>query len=392
MKKQLPSLMTMLSEIIATPSISSPSDVYDTSNQAVIEKLHSWLSDLGFQCEAIPVPDSNGSQSKNKFNLIATLGSGDGGLVLAGHTDTVPCNENLWNSDPFTLTEVDNKLYGLGTTDMKSFFPIVIEAIKLCLQQGLDKNTNLKQPIIILATADEETTMAGARSLVTQGRPKARHAIIGEPTNLTPAIAHKGMMMESIRIEGHSGHSSDPSLGVNAMEAMHSAMTSLLAWRDHLQVKHQNPLFSIPVPTLNLGCIHGGDNPNRICGVCELQFDIRPLPGMSIEELRNEITQWLKPIEQQYPGISLNVNPGLPPFSGDENCEIVNIVETLTGQKAMSVAFGTEAPYYQQLGIQPVILGPGGIAQAHQPNEFLELNTLQPMIEIVKGAITQLCL
>ncbi|MBL4868437.1 MAG: acetylornithine deacetylase [Pseudomonadales bacterium] len=387
MTTKIPSLMTMLSEIIAEPSISSTSPSYDTSNQSVVEKLDSWLTDLGFHCETLLVPNS-----KNKYNLIATLGKGDGGLVLAGHTDTVPCNENLWNSDPFTLTEVDQKLYGLGTTDMKGFFPIVIEAIRQCVHEGLK---DLKHPIIILATADEETTMAGARALVEQGRPTARHAIIGEPTGMTPAIMHKGMMMETIRIQGHSGHSSDPSLGVNAIEAMHSAIGALMAWREHLQSKYNNPRFAVPVPTLNLGCIHGGDNPNRICGACELQFDLRPLPGMSIDYLRHEIAEKLKVIEHQYPGITLSVNsiyPGLPPFSGDEESEIVKVVETLTGQKAIAVAFGTEAPYYQQLGIQPVILGPGNVAQAHQPNEFLELYTLKPMIEIIVGAVSQLCL
>lgn len=376
--------MTMLSEIIAEPSISCTTSSHDQSNLSVVEKLHSWLTDIGFECESQLVPDTN-----NKYNLIATLGKGDGGLVLAGHTDTVPCNENLWNSDPFTLTERDQKLFGLGTTDMKSFFPIVIEAIKQF------KKEDLKHPIIVLATADEETTMAGARALVKQGRPKARYAVIGEPTGMTPITMHKGMMMEAIRIQGHSGHSSDPSLGVNALEAMHVAIGTILDWRKELQTKYHNPRFAIPVPTINLGCIHGGDNPNRICGACELQIDVRPLPGLSIEELRMEITTKLKPIEAQFPGISLTMEPiypGLPPFELSNDSKIVKLAEQLTGQQAESVSFGTEAPYFQQLGMDPIILGPGGISEAHQPNEFLALKTLQPMIDVVKGLVTRLCL
>jgi len=379
-----PSFLSMYQQLIAAPSISSIEDSLCMSNKEVITLLATWCESLGFTCEITELENGKG-----RYNLLAKRGEGDGGLMLAGHTDTVPFDDSRWNYNPFQLSEHDNKLYGLGSIDMKGFFAFVLQAIS-----ELDESKQT-EPLLILATADEETTMAGARALVKQGRPKARYAVIGEPTGMTPITMHKGMMMEAIRIQGHSGHSSDPSLGVNALEAMHVAIGTILDWRKELQTKYHNPRFAIPVPTINLGCIHGGDNPNRICGACELQIDVRPLPGLSIEELRMEITTKLKPIEAQFPGISPTMEPiypGLPPFELSNDSKIVKLAEQLTGQQAESVSFGTEAPYFQQLGMDPIILGPGGISEAHQPNEFLALKTLQPMIDVVKGLVTRLCL
>ena len=166
---------------------------------------------------------------------------------------------------------------------MKGFFAVVLEALR-----GLDL-ASLKRPLVLLATADEESGMCGARSLARLERRLGRHALIGEPTGLRPVRLHKGITMEAIRIQGRSGHSSDPALGNNALEGLHRVMGELLAWRQSLQAQHRNPLFAVEVPTLNLGHVHGGDNPNRICGQCELHIDIRPLPGMSLEDLREAL-------------------------------------------------------------------------------------------------------
>ena len=135
--------------------------------------------------------------------------------------------------DPFALTEKDNKLYGLGITDMKGFFPLVMSAV-----EGLNIG-RFDQPLIILATADEETSMDGARTLAELGRPRAWAAVIGEPTGLVPVMAHKGMMMDEIRLLGQSGHSSNPDLGINAMEAMHAVITDLISYREELKRNYQ---------------------------------------------------------------------------------------------------------------------------------------------------------
>ncbi|MGB0663358.1 MAG: acetylornithine deacetylase [Pontibacterium sp.] len=377
------SVFQMLQALIGTPSVSCTRADLDQSNRAVIELLATWLNDLGFQTEIMPIPGH-----ATKANLIATLGSGPGGLVLSGHTDTVPCNPEKWQSDPFKLTEKDNRFYGLGSCDMKGFFALAIEAARAF------KDETFKQPLIILATADEETSMSGARALAEAGKPKARYAIIGEPTSLRPIHMHKGIMMESVRITGKAGHSSNPALGANAMEAMHSVLTELLTFRSELQANYQNSAFSVSVPTLNLGCIHGGDNPNRICGACELEYDLRPLPGMDLDNLRETIEKRLRPIESKF-GVQLSTGqlfPGVPAFGNDVNSELVKTAEALTGHTATPVAFATEAPFMQQLGMDTVVLGPGSIDQAHQPNEYLAFDQINPTVSLLKQMIAKYCL
>lgn len=378
-----PDMVTMLTELIACPSVSCTAAHWDQSNLNVIEKLETWLSGLGFTTEVMPVPGHPG-----KANLIATLGSGPGGLVLSGHTDTVPYNAELWNSDPFRLTEKDNRFYGLGTCDMKGFFPIAIEAARKFTDQ------TLQQPLIILATADEESSMNGARALAEAGRPKARYAVIGEPTSLRPIYMHKGMMMEQVRVKGSAGHSSDPSLGASALEAMHSVLGELIQFRRELQRDYQNSDFRVSVPTLNLGCIHGGDNPNRICGACEVEYDLRPLPGMSADLLRETITKRLQPLNQQF-GVEIATEalfPGIPAFQNDKHSELVSTAEKLTGYEAEAVAFGTEAPFLQQLGMDTIVMGPGSIDQAHQPDEYLALDQIKPTVAVLEQLIGKYCL
>ena len=253
MPDKIPDTKSLIRELIAIPSVSCTNSRLDQSNAAVIDYLAERFETLGFNIEIQSV-----NKTENKTNLIASIGCGNKGLVLAGHTDTVPFDESQWHSDPFSLVEKENRLYGLGTTDMKSFFALIIDAIR-----DIDLS-QLKQPLIILATADEETSMAGAKAIARHGLDNARHAVIGEPTDMKPIRMHKGMMMESIQLTGLSGHSSDPKHGRNAMEAMHKVMSDLLLWRSELQNKYNNPLFAVPVPTMNFGHIHGGDNPNRI--------------------------------------------------------------------------------------------------------------------------------
>jgi acetylornithine deacetylase len=379
----LPDLMSLLRALIGAPSVSSVSPTWDQSNAQVIALLAGWLEDLGFTVEQIPVTGWPG-----KLNLVASRGSGPDGLVLAGHTDTVPCDPGLWTSDPFQLRERDGRLYGLGTADMKGFFALVLEVLG-----ALDLSL-LRRPLVILATADEESSMCGARALVEQGRRLGRHALIGEPTGLRPVRMHKGITMEAVRITGHSGHSSDPALGNNALEGMYRVLGEILRWREQLQARHHNPAFAVPVPTLNLGHIHGGDNPNRICGQCELHIDIRPLPGMSLDDLRCELERRLRAVLADT-GLGLEVSrlfEGIPAVETPATAPIVQAAEALTGQPAGAVAFGTEAPYLDRLGMQTLILGPGDIDQAHQPDEYLALERIPPYLGLIRDLVGRFCL
>lgn len=381
----VPGFLANLDRLISLPSISSANDRLDMSNRPVIDYLAGCFEDLGFSCELVDCPSASG---QTKTNLVATRGAGPGGLVLSGHTDTVPLDASLWSVDPFRLTQRDNRLYGLGSTDMKGFFPVVIEAVR---SLGI---ASFREPLIVLATADEETSMQGARTIVERGTPRARFAVIGEPTGLVPVKAHKGIMMESIRLLGRSGHSSDPALGNNALDAMHAVMTDLMGWRRELMQRYNNPLFSIAYPTLNLGCIHGGDNPNRICGNCELEIDIRLMPGMDIDAVREELAGRVRGIAEPL-DIGWEVAPlfpGAPAFLADQDSSLLRAVESLTGTAGVSVAFGTEAPHLQKLGMDTIIFGPGHIEQAHQPDEYMSVDMVEAGIGYIRRIIEKACL
>ena len=378
-----PDLLDMIKALISTPSISSANPDYDQSNRPVINLLANWLNELGYQTEILTLDGQS-----DKANLIATLGSGPGGLVLAGHTDTVPYDEGRWSHDPFQLTRANGRLYGLGTSDMKAFLALAIEAA------ASFSAAQFKEPLILVATADEESSMDGARALVAAQRPQARYAVIGEPTGLRPVRMHKGILMESIHVRGRSGHSSDPALGNSALEGMAKVLGELLDWRRELQSEHMNPLFDIPVPTLNPGYIHGGDNPNRICADCELHIDLRPLPGMEIEALRDTLQKRLRTALENS-GLELSCRPlfgATPAMETPAASAIVHSTEELTGYRATSAAFCTEGPYFNQLGIDTVILGPGDIDQAHQPDEYLAEDRITPAIELLRGLIHRFCM
>lgn len=377
----LPDFKQQFKQLLRTNSVSSTQANLDQSNKEVIDLLASWLDELGFKLEIQAV-------AEGKYNLLAQYGSGTGGLVLAGHTDTVPYDETHWASNPLDLYEAENRWYGLGSCDMKGFFAIAIKA----LQPLLDKP--FKQPLFILATCDEESSMNGARTLLASKQKFGRAAVIGEPTNLHPIRLHKGIMMDRIEMIGQSGHSSNPTLGHSALEAMNEAMTILLKLRSKWQQHYQNPLFSVPYPTLNLGCIHGGDNPNRICGQCALEFDLRPLPTMVADDLRATIIQQLTPIIEKHQ-VSLNYQPlfgDIPAFEQNANSELVKLAEKLTGLTSESVAFATEAPFIQQVVGDTIILGAGSIDQAHQPNEYLSLSQIEPYTLLLRQLITHYCL
>ncbi len=378
----LPGFLSMYQQLIAAPSISSLDPALSHSNLPVITLLAQWAEELGFQCEISELQSAPG-----KYNLLARRGSGNGGLMLAGHTDTVPFDDARWSRDPFTLTEKDNRLYGLGSIDMKGFFAFVLQAIS-----ELDTTTQT-EPLMILATADEETTMAGAMEISRHTALKPARCIIGEPTNMTPIFTHKGHMTSMVRVTGRSGHSSDPDRGLNAIEVMHKIITNLLKLKEELKNKYSQEHFAIPYPTLNLGHVHGGDNANRICGCCELHLDMRPLPGLSIAELQALLLGATKEINDQYPGSVevVDMHEPIPAFSGSPDSSLVRLAEKISGEKAEAVNYCTEAPFIQQLGCETIVMGPGSIEQAHQPDEFLAMEKITPSQEIIKRLIAESC-
>ncbi|WP_417658951.1 acetylornithine deacetylase [Pseudidiomarina sp.] len=383
---QLPSFIQMYRDLVAIPSVSCLDPSWDTSNKPVIEKLAGWLESLGFQIDVHELDRQPG-----KYNLLAHYvpdGITEGGLLLSGHTDTVPWDEGRWTHDPFKLREDNGRLYGLGTADMKGFFAFVIEALR-----SIDLRT-LKKPLYILATADEETTMAGARELDAFGHLKPDFAIIGEPTSMTPVVMHKGHLTESIRVTGKSGHSSNPAAGINAIEVMHDVITQLRSVQNDFRKRYHDDSFEVPYPTLNFGAIHGGDAANRICACCELHLDMRPLPGMNIDELYGLIDERLTEVKARYPGaICLqHMHEPIPGYRCDPESEIVQLAQGLTGNPPEPANYCTEAPFVQALGCQTIIMGPGNIAQAHQPDEFIRIDEIAPAQNQLRDLIRSVCL
>ncbi|EPZ4990956.1 acetylornithine deacetylase [Vibrio cholerae] len=375
----LPSFLEVYEGLISTSSISSTDARWDEGNEQVIAKLADWLNALGFSIQIEQV-------APNKQNLIAKLGSGEGGLLLAGHSDTVPFDEGRWNYNPHALTQVNNRFYGLGTADMKGFFAFIYEAVK-----NVDWSKQTK-PLYVLATCDEETTMLGARHFTENAPFKPDYCIIGEPTSLVPIRAHKGHVANAIRVTGKSGHSSNPALGVNAIEIMHEVLFALMQLRDRLIKEYHHPGFEIPTPTLNLGHIHGGDSPNRICGCCELHYDVRPLPGISLDGLDNLMRDALREVQQKWPG-RIELVPLHDPIPGYECAHdhpFIHGISEICQQEAQTVNYCTEAPFLQQI-CPTLVLGPGSIDQAHQPDEFLAFEFIDPTVRVLSRAMQKYC-
>lgn len=381
-KISAPKLKEMVQTIVSTPSVSSTVPQFDQSNQPMVDLLANWLRPLGFDIQVSPIPGYPG-----KVNLIATLGRGRDGLLLSGHTDTVPFDADLWQTDPFKLLDTGDRWYGLGVCDMKSFFAMCIAAVT-----DIDPK-KLKHPIVILGTADEESCMSGARALTLEGLSHPKFALIGEPTGLVPINKHKSIAMLGLRIRGSSGHSSNPALGKNALDATGPVINALIEFRNEMAAQYQDTNFAVTVPTLNLGCVHGGDNPNRICDHVDLSFDLRLLPGMNDLAIIEALGDRIRPlIEQRDLEMELApLHPTIPAFSNDQTT-LLRACEEASGNSAATVAFATEAPFFEALGIETIVMGAGSIDQAHQPNEFLDVAQIDPSIAIIRALITKYCL
>lgn len=379
MNIDLSQYQTQLGQLVAQPSVSCTDAAFDMGNLPVVETLANWFEQLGFHCTLQPV-------AKGKANLIAKKGQGPGGLVLAGHTDTVPFDANLWASDPFKLDRRDDNLFGLGSTDMKGFFPLILAACA-------SFNNSPKQPITILATCDEESSMNGARALSELGGWGAKAAIIGEPTGLVPVYMHKGIMMEAVTIKGAAGHSSNPALGLNAIDVLAEVLAELALLRQELATQYNEPGFEVTHPTMNFGCVHGGDNPNRICDHAALHIDFRATPGLISEQVRSTINQRLQLVAKRT-GAGISIAPlitPVEPFKEPITSELVQLASGFSQADAVAVGFATEAPFLQALGMQTIVMGPGSIDVAHQPDEHIPLDQVDKGFHLLRSLINHYC-
>ncbi|NUM25768.1 MAG: acetylornithine deacetylase [Candidatus Buchananbacteria bacterium] len=360
------------------------------SNRAAADFLCEVLREsLKLSESAIYVTSQDSTEGQEKCNVVATIGAGDGGLMLAGHIDTVSAEPLArWDSNPFELTLKHDKYYGLGTCDMKFFLAAAIAAARNF------SSSTLRRPLVLAFTHDEETSMAGAKRLRRDDVFKSVHyAVVGEPTKLVPVRMHKGWLGAEFTLHGKAGHASDPGCGTSAIELASELLSQLYRYRDEL-TDFRQPLLRPEYPTLNVGLIKGGEGVNRIPASCKLELEIRPIPGQDVQDLIGDLQRIADNMTNgnSHCLASLRVTSApTQPMETSEQSRIVHVAQAVTGQSAIGVPFATEAAIYNAAGLETIVLGPGDIAQAHQPNEFIAAEYLDRTVTVLSTIIEELC-
>ena len=359
----------ILSDLVAFDTESSDLAEFDKSNFELIKYARSFFENLGFSVETTEV-------NTGKYNLIASFGDKNGGLLLSGHTDTVPCDKALWQSDPFILTQKGSRLYGLGSCDMKGFL-----ALAMCFAKKV-KSFKKSTPLHILMTADEETSMIGASSFIKSNSVNPDVVIIGEPTSLDCICTHKGYMARKVTIKGRSCHSSDPKSGINAIKIAGEVIEELNRFEDRLK-QYQDKRFSVTYPTLNIGVIKGGDSVNRVCPFAEILFDVRPTSMFDADKVNQELQLIKNKLNEKYSGAIdiMELYPDIDPFDNN-NEEVLALFKQVTGKDGIGVNYCTEASFLNKIG-DVVVMGAGDIANAHQIDEYIDLNEAYKCYDII---------
>ena len=291
-----------------------------------------------------------------------------------------------FKSDPLSLTETEDRYTGLGSIDMKGFFAFAADAA------ASFSGKKLREPLYILATSDEETTMNGAKAFMEQAAIRPRAVIIGEPTSLTPVYKHKGYMAFRVTAHGRRAHSSNPAEGVNAIEIMHRAIAGIMKFRDSLR-EFRSPDFRVPEPTLNIGLIKGGDSPNSVPDACVMQFDVRPTELTPVDFIEDGVRKAIAESAGEYSG-SVEIEdlyPPLPAFGGGLEQPVVKKLAELSGNEPVTVGYATEAGLLSGLTPDTVVFGAGSISNAHQPDEYLLKEEIGPMSRILREIISLIC-
>ncbi|MFZ5780271.1 MAG: acetylornithine deacetylase [Pseudomonadota bacterium] len=353
------------------------------SNMELIEYVRSYLKDHGIESRLVP------SEDGKKANLFATVGPmAPDGVVLSGHTDVVPVDGQPWDTDPWTLTLKDGKYHGRGTCDMKAFY-----AIGLAMLPEFTK-AKLRKPIHFALSYDEEVGCIGAHALAARMAaevPKPRAIIIGEPTMMTVVHAHKGAQIYVTKFTGFEAHSSMTHLGVSAVHFAGEFIHYLNTVQDELDAAAPRDSEFMPAAaTFNVGTIVGGTAGNILARECEVLWGYRELPTEPIEKLGQRAIDWLEKellprMKAKHPAASITtqLRSSTPAFSAEGNDEAKALAASWSGSNTVgSVVYATEAGIFRKtLGVPTVVCGPGDIAQAHQPNEFI----LASQIEACEG-------
>lgn len=373
-----------LADLVAFPTVSAD------SNLELVAYAADRLGTCGARIKIMR--DDTGE----KANLFATIGpERDGGVVLCGHTDVVPAEEQDWLSNPYTARETDGRIYGRGTCDMKGFIAAALAVAPHFARQPLVR------PVHFALTYDEEVGCLGARRLAEEFGQLAfapAIAIVGEPTGMRLVEGHKGCFEYTTAFTGLKGHGSQPDAGVNAVEYAIRYGARLMELAERLKSNPANDRFEPPWTTLQLGRVDGGIARNVIAGHCVLEWEIRPLRARDADDVKSDLDAYceavlLPAMRAVYPGASIETEivgelPGLEPT---DDSQARRLVAELTGAtNAELVSFGTEAGLYQALGMSTVVCGPGSISQAHKPDEFVETAQLQACLDMLTGLARKL--
>jgi acetylornithine deacetylase len=376
----------MLARLIAFPSIST------SSNLDLIHFCRGWLRDHGVESTLVMSPGGD------KANLFATIGPEvEGGIVLSGHTDVVPVEGQAWTSDPWTLTERDGRLYGRGTCDMKGFDALVLALVPDMVRAPL------KRPVHIALSYDEELACRGAPSMVremVEAVPTPSAVIVGEPTRHAVVTGHKASVQLRTEVTGFAVHSSRIDQGVSAV--MNAAR--LIAWHEDVMAENQRRAdpadpFEPPYTTLHCGMVAGGSAANIVSSSAWFYSDIRAIPSEDpadyLERYRAYIRDVVEPrMKAVVPATGVAVEPiaEVPGLRPENDGAAERLMRRLTGDNGTHVvSYGTEAGIFQRAGWSSVVCGPGDIAQAHQPDEYIEISELAAGERLLRRLVDELC-
>ena len=352
------------------------STISHQSNLALIECIADHLRSLH-----IPLRLTY-DDARQKANLFATIGAGKpGGVILSGHTDTVPWEGQAWTMEPLCGAVRDGRLYGRGSADMKGF-------IAMCVAQAQSlRDADLPHAVHFAFSYDEEVGGFGVRRMVADlndAGVKPEICLIGEPTNMVPALAHKGVHRWRCCVKGKPAHSSLTPIAVNAIEAASRVVSHIadMADRWRLDGPFQSG-FDVPYTTAAVGVMHGGIADNVVPEDCHFHYEFRDLPGSDVAAMQAQVLARAAALEPAMKavdaacGIRFEIIGGMPAFLARADEPAAQLAARLTGSSDTTlVAFGTEAGIFQGAGISTVICGPGSIHQAHQPDEFVSLAQL----------------
>jgi acetylornithine deacetylase len=328
---------------------------------------------------------------RRKANLFATIGAGKGdGVILSGHSDTVPWDGQAWTRDPLAAVVEGNKLYGRGSADMKGFIGLVVAQTERFLA------ADLPHAIHYAFSYDEEVGCFGVQHLIADLREAQlapRICIVGEPTGMVPAIAHKGVYRWRCCVKGKPAHSSLRPQSVNAIEAGARLVTHIAsmgdAWRDGAE---RYDGFDVPFTTASVGVMQGGIADNVVPEDCAFNYEFRNLPGTDALAMQQRVLDEAARLEPPMKAIDAATGfrfediCAIPSFLADESDEAVQLAKRLSGQQRTTlVAFGTEAGHFHRAGLSTVVCGPGHIDQAHQPDEFVSLDQLARCEAFLRG-------